>query len=122
MPDDAFNENGSMFEWNKHAAVDVVRGAEPINRLTAGDIATLIERHLQAGQPRLVLDLERVPLIDSAGLEMLLNLRDTCQRRGGSMKLAAPNALCRDILLVTDVGTKFEIFGDVTAAVGSFAQ
>jgi anti-anti-sigma factor len=63
-----------------------------------------------------------VQLIDSAGLELLLDVRDRCLRSGGALQLAAPNPLCRDILQATGLASQFAIFDTVTAAVGSFAQ
>ena len=74
------------------------------------------------GQPRAVLDLERIPLIDSAGMEMLLDVQEDFQRRGGALKLAGRNPLCQEILAVTGVGSHFEVFSDAASAVGSFVQ
>lgn len=68
------------------------------------------------------MDLEKVSLIDSAGLELLLDYQDHCTQRGGVMKLTTPTPLCRDILNVTDVVARFEVHQDTLSAVGSFAQ
>ena len=67
-------------------------------------------------------DLQGVPLLDSQGLELLLDVQDRCGQRGGSLHLAAPAILCRDILVVTGVVEHFAVFDDVLSAVGSFAQ
>ena len=45
------------------------------------------------GQPHVVLDLQGVAVIDSAGLELLLDAQEKCQRMGGALKLANPGAL-----------------------------
>lgn len=110
-----------MFERGRTGAVDLVRGADPIHAPSLKQLSAVFDDCLAHGQPRLVLDLEKVPLIDGQGLELLLEYQERCVERGGAMKLAAPNALCSDILLVTDVASRFDVFRDCVSAVGSFA-
>ncbi|MGH9175026.1 MAG: STAS domain-containing protein [Vicinamibacterales bacterium] len=111
-----------MFQRSKQGAVEILAGNTPLTREHLDEVAPLLEQCLSAGQPRVVVDLARVPLIDSAGLELLLDAGDRCAQRGGQFKLAAPNDLCRDILRVTDVIRRFGVFDDVLAAVGSCGQ
>jgi len=111
-----------MFERSRQGAVDVLHGSDPLNADHADKVRRLLAACGTHGQPRVVLDLEQVPLIDSAGLEMLLDAQEDFQRRGGSLKLACRNALCREILAVTGVGRHFEIHTDMASAVGSFSQ
>jgi anti-anti-sigma factor len=111
-----------MFERTRQGAVDVVSGDDPVNADHVPRVLPLLEQCGAHGQPRVVFDLGRVPLIDSAGLEMLLDVQEDFQRRGGALKLAVGNALCREILSVTGVGGHFEIFPEATSAVGSFVQ
>lgn len=111
-----------MFERSKTGAVDVLRGQDPINLPNIKQLGEQLDACLAGGQPHIVLDLEKVPLIDSAGLELLLDFQDRCAERAGVMKLAAPTPLCKDILTVTGVATRFDIYQDSLAAVGSFAQ
>ena len=68
----------------------------------------------------MVVNLHAIPLIDSAGLEALLDLRDQLQALGGEMKLAAANPLCRDILAATGVSQQFRDYPSVKLAIGSF--
>jgi len=111
-----------MFESSRIGAVSIIRGDEPLNVHTLDQMAALIDECLVSGQPRVVLDLEDMPLIDSAGIALLLDYQDRCSDRGGVMKLAAPNPLCRDILTVTEVLPRFEVLQDCLSAVGSFVQ
>lgn len=111
-----------MFQLSKQGAVAVVSGSEPIKHEQVAELASAIDRVVQGGQPMAVLDLQRTPLIDSAGLESLLDAQDAVERRGGTLKMAAPNELIRDILRVSGVAERFEIFSDVKTAVGSFAR
>jgi anti-sigma B factor antagonist len=111
-----------MFEHARSGAVDIVRSSDPINLEHVQELAEVLDECLLRGQPRVVVDLERVALIDSAGLELLLDYQDRCIERGGVMKLSAPTPLCCDILSVTDVVARFEVHQDCLSAVGSFAQ
>jgi anti-sigma B factor antagonist len=110
------------FERARQGAVDLIRGDDPLTADCVNGVSRLLEECLLAGQPRAVLDLARVALIDSAALEMLLNYQESFKQRGGALKLAAPTPLCRDILMATGVDRHFEIFGEAVSAVGSFAQ
>lgn len=110
-----------MFSRSKHGCVDVIGGDLALIAEHRDDVWQLLDDCLERGQPRVVVDLKRVPLIDSIGLELLLDMRDACQERGGSLTLAEPNPLCRDILSVTGVGDEFEIWSDVVEAAGRYA-
>jgi anti-anti-sigma factor len=111
-----------MATTERIGAVTVVRGNAALNVETADDFRARLEPCLQQGQPRIVLSMDNVPLIDSVGLKVLLDLQAKCLQRGGLCVMAGANALCRDILRVTRVDREFSLFDDVAAAVGSFAQ
>jgi len=111
-----------MFRRVTQGAVNVIQGDLPLNAESVEQVAALLAECAAGGPPYTVVDLEKVPLIDSAGLELLLDYGDEFQQRGGALKLAAPSNLCREILMVTGVGERLEVFGDSLAAVGSFVQ
>ena len=50
----------------------------------------------------------------------LLDTYDQCLRKGGAMKLSNPGALCSEVLKLTGVGARFEVFGDNGSAIRSF--
>ena len=111
-----------MFERMKQGAVDVVLGDLPLNAEHAEQLRRLLTGCLAGGQPYVVFDMSNTPLIDSAGLELLLDFKDEFETLGGSLKLAGPNPLCREILAVTGVGIDLEIFPEPLSAVGSFVR
>ena len=65
----------------------------------------------------LLLNLEKVPFIDSAGLECLLDLQDRLAERLGQVKLIMPDENVRKILEITRLESSFETFKDVPEAV-----
>ena len=111
-----------MFEKLRQGAVDIVSGDDPLTADNIDSARRILTESTQSGQPRIVLDLRKIPLIDSAGLELLIELQDECIRRGGRMQLCGANPLCRDILRITNVSQHFEQFDDAVSAAGSFAQ
>ncbi|MEO2013252.1 MAG: STAS domain-containing protein [Fuerstiella sp.] len=111
-----------MWEKSRHGAIDVVSGDQSLTLDNCESLRRLLEDCVNNGQPQLVLDCQQIPLIDSAGLELLLDIRESCVRRGGQFQLAALNTLCLDILQITDIASRFDIYNDSVAAAGSFAQ
>ncbi len=109
-----------MFEQKCQGAVDVISGGDRFTGENVTELATLLEQRLERGQPQVVLDLQGVAVIDSAGLELLLDMQEKYQRMGGTLKLANPGSLCREVLKCTGVGARFEIYPDTRQAVRSF--
>jgi len=115
-----FKKELTVFHVSRQGAVDVLEGRGPLNSDSTETVRELLARCIAHGQPRVVFSLEDVPLLDSAGLELLLDARDQCRQRGGTLALAAPNSLCRDILHVTGLDRSIDLHEDVLTAVGSF--
>ena len=111
-----------MFERVTQGAVDVIKGDLPLNADHVDELAGLLQQSLESGQPYVVLDMEKVPLIDSAGLELVLRFQEELQQSGGALKVAAPNRLCEEIFSITGIAESFELFADVLSAVGSFVR
>jgi anti-anti-sigma factor len=63
-----------------------------------------------------------VPLVDSAGLEALVDIQQAMQASGGTVKLAAPTQLCEDIFRVSGLAQRFEVYTDAKAAVRSYVR
>src|SRR3972149_168596 len=111
-----------MFVQKYQGAVDVISGGDRISGEHVAELSNVLESRVGNGQPQIVLDLQGVALIDSAGLELLLDYQEKCQRMGGALKLANAGPLCREVLKATGVGARFEIFRDSGGAVRSFVQ
>ncbi|MCH2114013.1 MAG: STAS domain-containing protein [Pirellulales bacterium] len=111
-----------MFSVESQGAVDVVRAAGPLTHENAHELSDTIFGGLPGGQPMVVLDMHEIPLVDSAGLEALLDVQQAVQSMGGSMKLATLSPLCQEILRITEVEQHVEAYHDVKTAVGSFVK
>lgn len=72
-----------------------------------------------AGVRDVVLDLEHLGLVDSAGLETLLWLADEVAHRRGQLRLVKPDELVRRILHITRLDRRFDIHDSVESAAKS---
>ncbi len=88
--------------------------------LADGEAAALQQlvtaRAAQGGRMNLVIDLEKCPYLDSAGLEALLAARRSCDRSGGRLSLANLDANCRKVLEVTRLSHQFEFHATLAGA------
>jgi anti-sigma B factor antagonist len=75
---------------------------------------------LAAGKKKLILNLEGVPYIDSAGLGEIVRTFTTVSRQGGSLKLLNLTKRIEDLLSITKLLTVFETFENEPEAIKSF--
>lgn len=91
----------------------------PLVEAEADLLAQSVEECYNEGATRLVLDLARVPFVDSAGLEMLQTLVGQAGRRGGDFRIATINDVCRDIFEATRMSGLLQLYDSRDAAVRS---
>jgi len=75
---------------------------------------------LAAGKKKLLLNLEAVPYIDSAGLGEVVRTYTTVSRQGGSLKLLNLTKRIEDLLSITKLLTVFDTFDSEAEAVQSY--
>jgi anti-sigma B factor antagonist len=81
-----------------------------------------INSMLANGRKKLILNLEGVPYIDSAGLGEIVRTYTTVSRQGGSLKLLNLTKRIEDLLSITKLLTVFETFDAEDEAVKSFSS
>jgi anti-sigma B factor antagonist len=74
------------------------------------------------GNKKLILNLEGVPYIDSAGLGEIVRTYTTVSRQGGSLKLLNLTKRITDLLSITKLLTVFETYDSEADAVRSFSS
>lgn len=111
-----------MFERTRRGTVDLIRGDQSLTVATVEDFCKVLDSCMHQRRSRIVLDLSGIPLIDSRGMEMLVDYQRQSMSCGGAIKLAAASNLCRDILKATNVIAMFDMFENSIAAIGSFAK
>jgi anti-sigma B factor antagonist len=79
-----------------------------------------VDKLIQKGLVKIVVDLSKVTYLDSAGVAMLVNELKSARRHGGAMKLAGLTAKSHHLFAMLKLKIVFEIFDTVEEAVGSF--
>ena len=91
-----------------------------VNDVTILDLKDKINSLLAGGRKKLLLNLEGVPYIDSAGLGEVVRTYTTVSRQGGSLKLLNLTKRIEDLLSITKLLTVFETYDSETEAVQSY--
>ncbi len=93
-------------------------------KLTIGDgdelLKDKINSLIQQGQKKLILNLEGVPYVDSAGLGEIVRTYTTVSRQGGNLKLLNLTKRIEDLLSITKLLTVFDTYESEQEALNSF--
>ncbi len=93
-------------------------------RLVLGEessgLLTMVDNLLASGATRMVINLEHVSYVDSAGLEALIEMQRKTKAKGGSLKLCHLRPNLRQALEMARLLPIFETCATETAAVASF--
>jgi anti-sigma B factor antagonist len=106
--------------------VDGVGVVELAGRIVLGEESNAMREQIKgmlaAGQKKIVLNLNDVTYIDSAGLGALVAAHHSARTQGASLKLAHLGAKFQEILQVTKLLTVFEVHDTEAAAIRSFGS
>ncbi len=112
------------FTIELRAKVGRVAVVELDGRLTYGEGANKVENFLQdlvAHEERAVLlDMTKVPAIDSCGIKSLVHSFTSLRKRGGHLKLLNVSPHVHQVLSYTRLINIFEVFDDEQMALKSF--
>ena len=104
--------------------VDGVTILDLKGKMTLGEGDELLKDKINSlihqGQKKLLLNLEGVPYIDSAGLGEIVRTYTTVSRQGGNLKLVNLTKRITDLLSITKLLTVFETFETEPEALKSF--
>jgi len=81
-----------------------------------------VKSMLAAGQKKIVLNMDRVTYIDSAGLGTLVAAHHSARTQGASLKLSNLGSRFQEILQVTKLLTVFEVYDSEATAIRSFSH
>jgi anti-sigma B factor antagonist len=81
----------------------VVRPEGMLNMASAGELRAAVEQAIVTGPPRIVVDLEAVPFIDSSGLGALIGCLKTARDQGGDLRIASPGAQVTMVLKLSNL-------------------
>jgi anti-sigma B factor antagonist len=104
-------------EKNDYKVVEIVekRVYLTVTEILKEELVSFIEQ----GNNKLIIDLNRVVVMNSAGLGVLILVRDMMQKRGGVVKLVNLQPLLADIFNRMKLNILFEVFDSIETALAA---
>jgi anti-sigma B factor antagonist len=95
-----------------------------LTRGSGGDelLRATVDRLLEEGPGRILLNLAEVPYMDSAGIGELMAVYRKTKNGGGVTKLLNPLRRVYDVLQLVKLDSIFEVYQDEATAVASFGK
>jgi len=85
------------------------------------EIKETVDSLIKQGDNNILLNLAKVPFVDSAGLGEIIRCYTAIRRSGGDLKLLAPNRRFIELLSITKLDTVFDWYNDEPSALRSFS-
>ena len=98
---------------------------EPHGRLTIETIQYFrraVARRIDQGWNRMIVDLQNIDYMDSAGIGTLVYAYTSCRRRGTRIVLVRVSGKNRELLRITKLLTVFDVYETTLEAERSFAR
>jgi anti-sigma B factor antagonist len=100
---------------------DVVKAAGRVDGSTAPQLEEALNDLTENGRFKIIFDMSEVNFMSSAGWWVLIRTQKKCKRyKRGELVLACVDPKIQNSLELVGMGAYFQVFDDVTDAVGSF--
>jgi anti-sigma B factor antagonist len=83
--------------------IAVISGEGRLNMVSGPLLRDVVKRLIDSGRPRIVVDLSRVPFMDSSGLGALIGALKSTRESGGDLRIVAPSAQVSMVLKLSNV-------------------
>jgi anti-sigma B factor antagonist len=107
------------FSYEDHGTTAVITLSGELTADQADRFRRSCQERFTSGIRDVVINMEHLTLVDSAGLELLLWLREEAAERRGALKLVRPDTTVSKILEVTRLDRRFDVHATVEAAAKS---
>ena len=84
------------------------------------EIKQAVDDLIKRGSRKIILNLTRVPYLDSAGLGEIIRCFTTVRKSGGNLKLLSPNKRIIELLTITQLINVFDWYDNEAGALASF--
>lgn len=96
--------------------VVVIRGEGRLNMVSGPTLRETVLREVEAGSPRVVVELSRIAFMDSSGLGALIGCLKSAREKGGDLRIVAPSTQVSMVLRLSNVDTILPPYESVEAA------
>ena len=111
-----------QFDVQHEGAVTVVSIRGSLDTLTAEEATKYLSEQISQGECRLVLDLEELEYISSAGLRVLLATIKETRNAGGDLRLAQAGTQVLETMEMAGFTSIIKYYDEIESAVASFAD
>lgn len=115
MTQEQSNRNGPQIPDRSRRAILAFSGALTFENCF--ELKQAVSDEIRRKRPEVILDLKHATCMDSAVLELLVDLGDQMRAQGMTLKLIGLTKLCRDILLVTRTVNCLNVYQDLHEAI-----
>ena len=107
-----------MINIEKRNKIDIITfKVDRINALITDEIRDKINRVLENGNTKVIIDLSGVSYIDSSGFGCLLSIMKTARNNYGILKFVNPEPSVMQVLQTLNLHTVFEIYDDLDVCI-----
>ncbi|MFP4324239.1 MAG: STAS domain-containing protein [Anaerolineales bacterium] len=100
--------------------VSLMEVAGRVDSISADDLHQALAQAIDDGRTKLVVNLEQVEYMSSAGLRELVSALKQVNKMNGDLRLAAPSQKVMEVLELAGLDTIFKVYPSTVEAVGSF--
>jgi anti-anti-sigma factor len=90
-----------------------------LTRENCTELKQAVLTEIDRQRSEVILDFKHVVLMDSAALEVLMELNESMQAQGKRLKIVRVQKLCKDILIATRILYNLNTYKDLHAAITS---
>jgi anti-anti-sigma factor len=105
--------------YEDHDTIPVVTVSGELTADQVDGFRRSCQERFDAGIRHVVLDVENMAFVDSAGLEMMLWIIDEASHRDGQLRLVRPDSTVRKILEISRLDRRFNIHDSIESAAKS---
>jgi RNA polymerase sigma-B factor len=99
---------------------DVVLVEGSLDLATKHRLQAVLEGRLAEGRTELVLDLDRVRLLDAGSVGMLITIADKADAAGGGLRAIGARGLCLDVLQIVSVDKRLRAYDEPSDVLARF--
>ncbi|CAB1083168.1 hypothetical protein JY97_02855 [Alkalispirochaeta odontotermitis] len=107
----------TLIRISKVGVRTILAPSVPLSIKNVKEMTAVILDCIQRPNSEIILDCKSAKFMDSAGLELLLQVHNDLKNNGGKLKVIGLNETCRDILYATRLINVFNIFNDIHDAI-----
>jgi anti-sigma B factor antagonist len=99
---------------------DLIQVEGRVDSSNADKLQVALDQQIDKGAVNIVVDLEKVDYMSSAGLRTLVSALKRVKRDGGDLRICSPSERVQEVFELAGLTSIFDVFDDQVTAVGSF--